>query len=384
MMRITADWITHAATQSVCQALTQAGAQVFFVGGCVRNSLLSTPVSDIDLATDATPETVIALAQAAGIKAIPTGIAHGTVTLVKDTVAHEVTTFRRDIATDGRRAIVSYSNKIAEDAARRDFTMNALYAHPDGTVIDPLNGLPDLIARRVRFIGSADDRIREDYLRSLRYFRFHAWYGDQSEGPDPEALAAITANLDGLATLSRERVGGEFLKLLAASDPAPSVAAMRSAGVLTSLLPGADDRALALLVHLEAQTGMEPDPLRRLALFGDIDWKEDLRVSRSQNRQLSELRMAASGTASAMELAYRSGPDMAHDAMLLRCALLEQPWDDTLESQFAIGASAQFPISPNDLMPRFAGAALGQELGRLENVWIASGFTSDKATLLRS
>jgi len=224
MKRITADWITNPATRAVCAALAVDGGQVLFVGGCVRNSLLGLAVADIDIATDLEPELVMKLARDAGIKAIPTGLDHGTVTLVKDGLAHEVTTFRKDIATDGRRAVVAFSTNIEEDAARRDFTMNALYARSDGTVIDPLGGMTDLVARRVRFIGQASDRIQEDYLRSLRYFRFHAWYGDAEAGFDPDALTAIAANLDGLAQLSRERVGSEMLKLLTAPDPAPSVA----------------------------------------------------------------------------------------------------------------------------------------------------------------
>ena len=255
MTRITADWLTDPATQAVCAALEVGGAQALFVGGCVRNALMGVPVRDIDLSTDAVPERVIALAGAAGIKAVPTGIDHGTVTLVKNGIPHEVTTFRKDVETDGRRAVVAYSTRVEEDAARRDFTMNALYARSDGTVLDPLGGLPDLRARRVRFIGCAGDRIREDYLRSLRYFRFHAWYGCNDLGFDPEALAAIADNLDGLSTLSRERVGGELLRLLAAPDPAPAVAAMRSTGALGLVLPGSDDRALAPLVHLRGAGG---------------------------------------------------------------------------------------------------------------------------------
>ena len=189
MTRIKEAWVNDPDTQKVCAALTDGGAQALFVGGCVRNALLGVPVSDIDIATDARPERVVQLAEKAGIKAVPTGIDHGTVTLVSGGVPHEVTTFRRDVETDGRRAKIAYSDRVEEDAARRDFTMNALYARPDGTVLDPLGGLPDLRARRVRFIGRAEDRIREDYLRSLRFFRFlpgpsrHVW----PAGRQPEA-----------------------------------------------------------------------------------------------------------------------------------------------------------------------------------------------------
>ncbi len=384
MTRITEPWLTEPATQAVCAALERDGAQVLFVGGCVRNALLGVAVSDIDIATDATPDTVIALAKAAGIKVIPTGVDHGTVTLVRDGVAHEVTTFRRDVATDGRHATVSFSSDVAEDAARRDFTMNALYARPDGTVIDPLDGLPDLAARRVRFIGEARDRIHEDYLRSLRYFRFHAWYGDQSKGFDPEAMAAIAANLDGLARLSHERVGGEMLKLLAAPDPSPALAAMRSTGALGQLLPGADDRALAPLVHVEGQAAVSPDPLRRLAVLGGVDVAEVLRLSRAQDRRLTAIREAASGSAGPEELGYRLGATDGRDAMLLRLALSGQGWDTALADRIGTGARAVFPIAARDLMPGFSGAELGAELARLEKLWIDSDFTLGRDALLGS
>lgn len=382
MTRIIADWIKTAATQRVCAAITNSGAQALFVGGCVRNTLMNVPVSDIDIATDAQPETVMRLARAAGIKAIPTGIEHGTITLVQDGLAHEITTFRKDIATDGRRATVAFSTCIEEDAARRDFTMNALYARPDGTVVDPLGGIDDLRARRVRFIGNASDRISEDYLRSLRYFRFHALYGNAQAGFDPDALAAIAANLDGLAQLSRERVGGELLKLLAAPDPAPSLAAMRSTGALGQVLAGADDRALAPLVHLEGQADARPDSLRRLAALGGVDVADVLRLSRAQSARLDQMRKAVSETSGPAELGYRLKVRVARDVVLLRCALLEQPWDETAMSALKIGAEATFPVKARNLMPTFQGPALGAKLAALETNWIASGFSLTQADLL--
>jgi len=382
MTRITEDWLTNPATQAVCAALEAGGAQALFVGGCVRNALMGVPVSDIDISTDAVPDRVIVLAEAAGIKAVPTGIDHGTVTLVKDGVPHEVTTFRKDVETDGRRAVVAYSTRIEDDAARRDFTMNALYARADGSVLDPLGGLPDLLARRVRFIGDAGDRIREDYLRSLRYFRFHALYGCDALGFDPEALAAIAGNLDGLATLSRERVGAELLKLLSAPDPAHSVAAMRSTGALGQVLPGADDRALAPLVHLETQAGVAPDGLRRLAALGGVDVAETLRLSKAQSRALDRMRAAAAGPAGPAELGYRLKAEAARDALLLRCAWLDQPWPEGAGAEIDRGAAALFPVSARDLMPDCQGPALGARLAELESAWIASGFALDKAALL--
>ncbi|MDP1577484.1 MAG: CCA tRNA nucleotidyltransferase, partial [Cypionkella sp.] len=168
-MKISDDWIGHPGTQALCKVLAQAGCQALFVGGCVRNSLLGVPVADIDIATNARPEIVSNLAETAGFRVVPTGIEHGTVTVIAQGLAHEVTTFRRDVETDGRRAVVAFSSDVVEDAARRDFTMNALYARADGSVLDPLGGLPDLIARRVRFVGEPQARIREDYLRILRF-----------------------------------------------------------------------------------------------------------------------------------------------------------------------------------------------------------------------
>ena len=381
--RITDAWLTEPATQAVCAALEAGGARALFVGGCVRNALLGVAVSDIDIATDARPERVIELARAANIRAVPTGITHGTVTLVNRGIAHEVTTFRRDVRTDGRRAVIAFAERIEDDAARRDFTMNALYARPDGTVLDPLGGLPDMRARRVRFIRDATDRIREDYLRSLRYFRFHAWYGDPEAGFDPDALGAIAANLDGLAALSRERIGAEMLKLLAAPDPAPSVAAMRSTGALGKVLPGADDRLLGPLVHLEGQAGAAPDPLRRLACLGGVDMAEALRLSRAQARALDEMRDAAGNTAGPGELGFRLGAARARDVLLLRAAMLGAPWDTGAMAAAERGARAVFPVGPADLMPRLQGAALGAALSRLERDWIASDFALTGAELLK-
>ncbi|WP_424977186.1 CCA tRNA nucleotidyltransferase [Leisingera sp. S232] len=381
-MRIDQPWLNDPATQAVCQAVAADGAQVLFVGGCVRNALLEEPVSDMDIATDTLPEQVMALAARAGIKAVPTGIDHGTVTLVKDGIPHEITTFRKDVATDGRRAVVAFSKDIAEDARRRDFTMNAIYARPDGEVVDPLGGMADLQARRVRFIGAAQNRIREDYLRSLRYFRFHAWYGDHAEGFDAEALAAIAANLDGLTTLSKERIGAELLKLLAAPDPAPSIAAMRQSGALIKVLPGADDRALAPLIHLEGDRAASP--IRRLAALGGERVQEALRLSKAQAVQLAAIREAAEGTDGAVKLGYKLGARQAMDALLLRAALLEQPVVPHSENEIARGAAAVFPVKSRDLLPSFKGPALGAALKKLETDWIASDFTLTREELLDS
>ena len=376
MTRLLASWLQDAASQTVCRVLTDAGYQAWFVGGCVRNELLGAPVADLDLSTDAHPDQVMALAKAAGIKAIPTGIDHGTITLIVDDIPFEVTTFRRDVATDGRRATVAFAEDIAEDARRRDFTMNALYAGADGQIADPLGGLPDLHARRVRFIEDPQMRIKEDYLRILRFFRFYAWYGDTDAGPDRDGLAACAAHIAGLQALSVERVTAEMLKLLGARDPAPAIAAMASIGALAQVLPGADAGSLAVLVHLEQQNQIAPEPLRRLATIGGPE--DALRLSNDQARRLTQIK---SGTAPT-ELAYRFGVDIGRDAMLVTSASLGQPVTAKALGAVEHAAGQTFPLKAADLMPALSGPALGQALKQAEARWIASGFTLTKGDLL--
>ena len=382
-MRVSGDWMARPATQAVCAALTGAGHQAFFVGGCVRNALLGVPVTDVDIATEARPERVSELAKAAGLRAVPTGAAHGTITVVSEGIAHEVTTFRRDVETDGRRAVIAYADDMRDDARRRDFTMNALYARPDGRVIDPLEtGLADLQARRLRFVGTARNRIREDYLRILRFFRFHAWYGDDAEGPDPDALAACAELAEGLERLSRERIGAETAKLLAAPDPAPSVAIMARIGVLARILPGADPAALAPLVHLEAEAGIAPDWRRRLACIGGQEPGERLRLSRDAARRIARLHAAVASGDAAGALGYRHGAELGRDALLLRAALTGAPMREGWAAALARGAAAEFPVRALDLMPDHQGPALGRRLAELEARWIASDFTLTRDALL--
>lgn len=381
-MKVAGEWLTAAPTQAVCAMLETHGFQALLVGGCVRNALLGAPVNDIDISTDAHPERVMELAKGAGLNAIPTGIDHGTITVVADGIPHEITTFRHDVETDGRRAVVAFSDNVEDDAHRRDFTMNALYARSDGTVVDPLGGIQDLKARRLRFIDNAEDRIREDYLRILRYFRFHAYYGDPAEGMDPDALAAIAANIDGLSSLSRERVGGETIKLMGAPDPAPSVAAMRQTGALTAILPGTDDRALAPLVHLEEMHAVAIDPIRRLTVLGGDNTAEALRLSKKAARHRDVLRTGLESSEAPGALGYHHGAEAATSILLLRAAVFEVPLmpDDLIAAQN--GAEAQFPIRPTDLIERIQGAALGKALKELESRWIASGFALTKPELL--
>lgn len=381
-MKLSGDWFQNKATKQVFSILNDAGFQAHMVGGCVRNALLGQPVSDIDISTDATPETVSKLAQNAGLKAIPTGVEHGTVTVVSGGEPHEITTYRKDIETDGRRAVVAFSRSIVEDAERRDFTMNAIYADAQGQVVDPLGGIDDLLARRVRFIGSAHDRIREDYLRILRFFRFTAWYGDQSLGWDVESLSAVSSNLAGLETLSKERVGHEIKRLLLAPNPAPALAVMEQTGVLHAILDGADTKPMPILVHLEEAAQLEPSFTRRLAALGGRNVADAFRLSKSDERDRAAIQHAAMSYQDTKEIGYRLGNRLGLDAKLLRSAYLETEF--TAQDAFDVetGATSVLPVKAADLMDQFQGAALGQKLRLLENRWIQSGMTLSKEELL--
>jgi poly(A) polymerase len=379
-MRIAGDWLAQPGTQALCAALEAAGHRALFVGGCVRNALMGVPVADVDIATDARPEAVTRLAEAAGLRVVPTGIDHGTVTVIAQGVPHEVTTFRRDVETDGRRAVVAFSQDVAEDAARRDFTMNALYADARGNVIDPLGGMPDLVARRLRFVGDAHQRIREDYLRILRFFRFHAHYGDPNQGMDAEALAASAELAEGVDGLSRERIGAEMRKLLAAPDPAPAVAAMAQAGVLARVLPGSDVRALAPLVHLEGD--LPPHWQRRLAALGGQEVEERFRLSRADAAVLVALRDAVGRGWSPAALGWKLGAEGARDAVLLRAALLESALPKGWQAEVARGAGSVMPLTAADLMPDLQGAALGARLKEIEARWLASDLRLTRSDFL--
>ena len=376
-MQIKDAWLHAAAPQDVLHLIAAAGYQAYVVGGCVRNALIGVPVTDIDIATDARPETVMSLAETAGLRAVPTGIEHGTVTLVADGQGFEVTTFRSDVETHGRHATVAFSSDLHEDATRRDFTMNALYARADGTVLDPLGGLPDLHARRVRFVGDATARIREDYLRILRFFRFHAQYGDPAQGLDPDALAACAAGVEGLDRLSHERIGAEMRKLLSATDPAPAVGAMAQCGALAHILPGAQPDALAVLVHLEA--GIAPDWLRRLLVLGGQT--DHLRLTRREARDMDKMRAALAEMTRSAEMAYRMGADLARNVVLARAALFETPLPPDWQDCIARGATARFPLRAQHL-PHLQGPQLGAQLRALEDRWIASNFSLSKTELL--
>jgi poly(A) polymerase len=257
-------WLVRPETQAVFQALAAAGYTARAVGGVVRNALVGLPVTDIDIATPARPDAVVEACTRAGLKTIPTGIEHGTITVVSGGEPYEVTTLRRDVETDGRRATVAFTDDWTQDAQRRDLTMNAIYCDSGGTVHDPVGGYADLLAGRVRFIGVADDRIAEDYLRILRFFRFHAQFGRGS--PDAEGLAAAVRGRHGLAILSAERVRAEMVKLMVARGATDAIDAMADCGLLPVILGSAPRPGYFRdLAAAEREIGSPPDPMLRLS-----------------------------------------------------------------------------------------------------------------------
>lgn len=342
-----------------------------WVGGAVRDTLLGNPVSDLDLATLLSPEEVIRRCDAAGIKTVPTGIAHGTVTAVTKGTVVEVTTLRRDVSTDGRHAVIEATSDWREDAARRDFTMNALYADPvTGEVFDWFGGLDDLAARRVRFIGDPYQRIAEDHLRILRFFRFHARFGDTI---DAEGLAACVARANDLMALSRERIAAELLKLLVAAAAVSVVALMEETGLFRPVLPevtAAGVARLAALAEREAAAGAAPDAIRRLAALVPPDAAEDvgarLKLSNADRKRLAAA-TAGAGDEGPRALAYRVGPAIALDRLLLAGADPSPIVDWTAPS---------LPLGGGALVAR--GLAKGPDVARalraVETRWIAEGF----------
>ncbi|HXL99964.1 MAG TPA: CCA tRNA nucleotidyltransferase [Rhizomicrobium sp.] len=384
-------WMSAPQTRAVLAALGEAR----FVGGAVRNALLGEPVGDVDIATPLTPDAVTARLTAAGLGAVPTGIAHGTITAVSGGTPFEVTTLRRDVSTDGRRAVVAFTTDWKEDAARRDFTLNALYAAADGEVFDYNDGIADLEAGRIRFIGDAVQRIREDYLRILRLFRFHAWYGKGEI--DGAALRAAAAEKAGIVKLSGERIQKETLRLLEAANPVPVLRTMAASGILAEILPGNLNLArLERLVAIDTDNFFTPDPLLRLAalLTGDAATVADrFRLSNADRERLEDIVGAQEKIVSYLairevrKLLYRLGARRFKDRVSLR-------WAEDAKASNAIQWRAllaladawerpKFPLDGGNVMAAGVpqGPLIGRILAEVEEWWIDSDFTEDEFSL---
>ena len=374
-----APWRQRDGLEALAQVLGTADGESRFVGGAVRDTLLGIDVADVDIATRLPPQEVIERLQDARIKAVPTGLAHGTITAVTAAGPVEVTTLRRDVSTDGRHAIIAYTDDWREDAARRDFTMNALYADPaTGEIFDYFGGLDDLAARRVRFIGDPLQRIAEDHLRILRFFRFHARFGTTI---DEAGLAACTTRAKDLMALSRERVASEVLKLLVATNAVPVVALMVERGIFRAVLPEIDNAGaerLALLADREAAAGIAPDPIRRLAMTIAPAAAEAvgarLKLSNTDRKRLIAA-TAGSGEEGPQALAYRAGTPGAIDRLLIAGE------DVTAIRHWTPPA---FPFSGGALVERGLrrGPDVAAMLRKIETRWILEGFP-DKARVAK-
>jgi poly(A) polymerase len=384
-------WMAEPATRTVLAAFEADGVDARFVGGSVRDALLGLPIGDIDIATPAPPERVIELLEKRGIKVVPTGLMHGTVTAITGTPPRhfEITTLRRDVETYGRRARVAFDADWAADAARRDFTINAIFLEPDGTIHDPVGGLADLQARRMRFVGDPATRIAEDVLRILRYYRFEARFGNGSGDPDARAACRAAAHL--LPNLSAERIAQELVKLLETGDPVPALQMMREDGVLTVILPEARrlDR-LRQMIAIEP----EPDPLRRLAALIDVDGEragavaERLRFSNAWRDRLQGLAapwpLDPRGDARAQRRAlYRLGAERYRDLALLSAAEGRMS-RDRLAELLALARDwtpPVFPIAGRDVTALGVppGPRVGLLLDAVHDWWEAGDFTADRA-----
>jgi tRNA nucleotidyltransferase/poly(A) polymerase len=394
-----AAWLRTPALVRVLDMLNRGGEEARVVGGAARNALMGLPLNDIDIATTALPEEVVRRAETAGVRAVPTGIDHGTVTLVADGMPFEVTTLRQDVETFGRKAKVAFGRDWQADAERRDFTMNALSITPDGVIHDYVGGLADLEARRVRFIGDPAQRIAEDYLRILRFFRFQASYAQSP--PDAAGLHACIMARDGLRSLSRERVRAELMKLMTARFAVETVAVMAETGFMTLLLGGVPLTAsFASMVSAEAAAGAPPDAVRRLGALAvlvaeDADrLREKLRLFNAEYDMLVSMadrwwRLSPScDDASLRRVLYRIGPDRYRDRVLVAQSRSRHgagPAWQRLATLPARWTAPRFPLKAADFMTRGVpkGPALGAAMRAAEEAWIAAEFPDDRAALDR-
>jgi poly(A) polymerase len=393
-------WLSSPPLARALSILNGGGEEARVVGGAARDALLGLPLNDIDIATTALPDEVVRRATAGGLKAVPTGIDHGTVTLVVDGTPFEVTTLRRDVETFGRKAKVAFGRDWKVDAERRDFTMNALSISIDGKVHDYVNGLADLEARQVRFIGDPARRIAEDYLRILRFFRFHASYAHGA--PEPEGLHACIVLRDGLRTLSRERVRAELMKLLIAPFVVPTLTVMGEAGFATLLLGGVPLLAsFANMIKVEQAAAVAPAPVRRLGALGVLvaedaeRLRERLRLFNAEHERLAAIAdrwwrvSPALGEAGAQALLYWLGPAFYVDRVLVAWTRAPQGDADPAWQQLATlpmrWTAPRFPLKSADLVARGVarGPALGAAMRTAEEAWIASGFPQEKVALDR-
>ncbi|MBV03455.1 MAG: hypothetical protein CML45_03575 [Rhodobacteraceae bacterium] len=375
-------WLRNPSAQKLSKLYKSFGYQVLFVGGCVRNTILKMPVTDIDLATDAQPEEIIKIAKENNIRFVPTGLAHGTITLIIDNKNYQITTFRTDFDHDGRYAKVEFTESLLLDASRRDLTINALYCNHVGEVIDPLNGLDDIKKQKIKFIGNPNERIKEDNLRILRFFRFQAIYGNKNLEIDSIALEACHNHKSKLAALSKERITSELRKILSAPNPLEVIIKMNETGVLNELFQNVSIDSLEAYLKTEEKFKININWLGRLLSLQVTQEEESLKLTRCEFKFLKQTKSAIENQIHVLEFSYYNGVENGKIYSILQNFRHNIILSKNLLNQINSLATKKFPITAKDLMPEIRGKKLGEALRSLEDRWIKSNFTLSKKDLL--
>ena len=379
-------WLKSSTVKRIWKILSSNGAKVYFVGGCVRDTIQNRKIKDIDIATDSLPSEVVKMAREANLKVITTGYEHGSVSVVIEQECFEITTFRSDTITDGRHSKVSFSSNIVDDSQRRDFTMNAVYMTINGNIIDPISGMKDLIHGQVRFIGEPEKRIHEDYLRVLRYFRFLSIYDENLQSIDYDTVKACSNAVHSLKILSHNRVWGELQRILLADNPYLVLQVMLSYGILDQILPFATTEGLQRYLKIERKFESEFKEINRLAMLNISfvkDWAKNFPLKKEQKRWLERLLNNLKDSSSLRVKGYKYKKELATVAFAILKSKSVTTLDKNDFAEIKLGSSRQFPVKSSDLIDCFCSSKeLGDELKRLKEVWFASDLELSRNELI--
>ena len=381
-MQINNEWIKNKVTQNILKIFEGADHNAYLVGGCIRNSILNIPVTDIDISTDATPQQTVDLFNRENFKVAPTGFSHGTVTVISENIPYQITTMRSDQNTDGRHADVVFSDDIKKDAERRDFTINALYADSTGKIINPIGGLEDFNPLAIKFIGDPNNRIQEDYLRILRFFRFHAQFSELVTQFDKVALDAIKKNQDGLKKLSKERIWSELKKILSTSNPARSLYKMSQLGILEIILENKNVHNLKRFNLIEKKMGLEPEPIRRLVAITENTENTFLNLSRKEAKKFSLLKGLLKKKHDPAELVYQFNREIAQSVLAIYTFYKGEKLKLSDIKKIEKACLFPCPITGAQISKYLDGAAVGIKIKEAQRAWINSNFKSDEAKIL--